>query len=133
MTVTSRPAVEWRAERPSVAGVVRNHPVACLLLWFFMVGQAVAFVPVLAGLPVAPFRALLAWVDNMTGSLFLGGLVHAAAGGTGFGAGLLPRLYPESSPGPLHIVAFAGLGLVVISATRGRLGTPRIHHLGDNR
>jgi membrane protease YdiL (CAAX protease family) len=90
----------------------------------------------LAALAV-PFRALLAWVDNRTGSLFLVGLVHAAgnaaAGGTDFGAGLLPRLYPDSSTGPLHIVAFAVLGLVVIAATRGRLGTPRIHHLGDNR
>jgi membrane protease YdiL (CAAX protease family) len=82
----------------------------------------------LAALAV-PFRALLAWVDNRTGSLLLVGLVHAAgnaaAGGTGFGSGLLPRLYPDLTPGPLHIVAFAVLGLVVIGGTRGRLGTSR--------
>ena len=82
----------------------------------------------LAALAV-PFRALLAWIDNRTGSLLLVGLVHAAgnaaAGGTGIGSGLLPRLYPDVTTGPLHIVAFAVLGLVVIAGTRARLGRSR--------
>jgi uncharacterized protein len=77
-----------------------------------------------------PFRAVMAWVANRTGSLFAVGLVHAAgnavAGGSGFGAGFLPRLYPDAGfVGLLHLLAFAIIGLVLIAATRGRLGLAR--------
>jgi membrane protease YdiL (CAAX protease family) len=73
-----------------------------------------------------PFRALLGWVYNRTGSLFLVGLLHAAsnaaATGAGFGAGLLPRLYPGQATESLHILGTAVLGLAVIVLTRARLG-----------
>lgn len=74
-----------------------------------------------------PFRFLQGWLANRTGSLVVVGLVHAAGnattGGSGFaGAGLLPRLYPGEVVGPTHLVASAALGLVVLAATRGRLG-----------
>ena len=78
-----------------------------------------------------PFRFLTGWTYNRTGSLFVVGLVHAmgnaVAGGSGFGAGFLPRLYPEQGMlvGLLHLVAFALIGLVVLAATRGRLGGTR--------
>jgi membrane protease YdiL (CAAX protease family) len=75
-----------------------------------------------------PFRVLLGWSYNQTQSLFLVGLIHASgnavAGGTTLADGLLPRLYPEASSGPLHIFAFAILGLLVLGATRARLGLP---------
>ena len=51
-----------------------------------------------------PFRALVGWLYNRAGSLFLVGLVHAVGDATGFGGfneGLLPRLYPGN-----HDVAF---------------------------
>ncbi len=74
-----------------------------------------------------PFRFLQGWVANRTGSLLVVGLVHAAgnatADGSGFGGpGLLPRLFPDDGVGPVHLVASAALGLVVVAATRGRLG-----------
>jgi uncharacterized protein len=75
-----------------------------------------------------PFRFLTGWAYNRTGSLFLIGLVHAmgnaVAGGSGFGAGALPRLYPDQGMlvGLMHLLAFAVIGLVVLAATRGRLG-----------
>ena len=74
-----------------------------------------------------PFRFLQGWVANRTGSLFVVGLVHAAGNastdGSGFlGDGLLPRLYPGATVGPVHLLASAALGLVVVAATRGRLG-----------
>lgn len=78
-----------------------------------------------------PFRFLTGWAYNRTGSLFLVGLVHAmgnaTTGGSGFGAGALPRLYPELGPvaAMAHLVAFALIGLVVLVATRGRLGVTR--------
>jgi membrane protease YdiL (CAAX protease family) len=76
-----------------------------------------------------PFRFLQGWVANRTGSLFVVGLVHAAGNattdGSGFvGPGLLPRLYPEQTVGPVHLLASAVLGLVVLFATRARLGRP---------
>ena len=74
-----------------------------------------------------PFRFLQGWVANRTGSLLVVGLVHAAGNattdGSGFGGpGLLPRLYPDDGVGPVHLLASAALGLVVVAATRGRLG-----------
>ncbi len=77
-----------------------------------------------------PFRFLTGWAYNRTVSLFLVGLLHgtgnAVAGGSGFGGGALPRLYPDvATVGTLHLVAYAVLGLVVLAATRGRLGRRR--------
>jgi uncharacterized protein len=77
-----------------------------------------------------PFRALLAWVYNRTGSLALVGLVHASANATAagsiLGTGLLERLYPGSGNGGVVIPLLAVVGLVVLISTRGRLGlSPR--------
>ncbi|PRY48964.1 hypothetical protein LY71_10746 [Geodermatophilus tzadiensis] len=77
-----------------------------------------------------PFRFLQGWVANRTGSLLVVGLVHAAGNattdGSGFGGpGLLPRLYAGEAVGPVHLLAAAALGLVVVAATRGRLGHVR--------
>jgi membrane protease YdiL (CAAX protease family) len=73
-----------------------------------------------------PFRALLGWVYNSTGSLFLVGLVHAAANATGvgsaFGTGLLDRLYPGAGEGGVTIPLLAAVGILVIVGTHRRLG-----------
>jgi membrane protease YdiL (CAAX protease family) len=77
-----------------------------------------------------PFRAVMGWAYNSTGSLFLVGVLHAAgngvASGSGFGAGFLPRLYPDQQfVSLMHLVALAVTGLVVIAGTRARLGASR--------
>lgn len=75
-----------------------------------------------------PFRALQAWVYNRTDSLLVVGLVHAAANavalGSVLGAGLLPRLYGDDSSSGLVFPVLAVIGLVVVIATRARLGDP---------
>jgi membrane protease YdiL (CAAX protease family) len=75
-----------------------------------------------------PFRVLLGWIYNHTGSLVLVGLVHAAANATAagsiLGTGLLDRLYPGQGHGGVVIPLLAVVGLVVLTATRGRLGLP---------
>ena len=76
-----------------------------------------------------PFRFAVGWVYNKTHSLFLVGLVHAVGnawtGGDGFNAGYLRNLYPENSSVTMaHLIAMFILGLVVVLATRGRLGQP---------
>jgi uncharacterized protein len=84
--------------------------------------------PVVFFVLVIPFRALMAWVYNRTDSLFVVGLVHAAGdatvAGTITGVGLLPRLYDGYDVGILGIAANVIIGLVVIAATRARLGMP---------
>jgi hypothetical protein len=70
------------------------------------------------------------WVWNRTGSLLVLGLLHAAgnavAPGSGFGGGFLRHLYPDASTaGMLHLLAFALVGIVVLIATRRRLGGRR--------
>jgi uncharacterized protein len=72
-----------------------------------------------------PFRALQGWLYNCTGSLFLVGLLHAIGDATTQGSlaiGFLPRLYGNSDVSLFHIFALALIGLVVIAATRARLG-----------
>lgn len=91
--------------------------------------NGVVLLAILAVLAV-PFRFFVGWIYNRTGSLFLVGLVHAIgnalAGGDGFTAGYLANLYPgNSTVTSAHLLAFFVLGLVVVVATRGRLGRPR--------
>jgi len=71
------------------------------------------------------FRSLQGWMYNRTDSLFLVGLVHAAGNAAALGSlagvGLASRLYGQ----PAGVtVAFGVLGLIVIIATRLRLGYP---------
>jgi uncharacterized protein len=74
------------------------------------------------------YRFLAGWMWNRTGSLFVLGLLHAAGNaattGSGFGDGVLRHLYPAQSltVGVFHLLAFFALGVVVVLATRGRLG-----------
>jgi hypothetical protein len=79
---------------------------------------------------VTPFRMLTGWMVNSTGSVFVVGLLHAAgdaAGpGSGFGEGSLGVLYgPTSTSHSIHVVGIMLIGLVVLAATRGRLGHRR--------
>ncbi|MEX5237881.1 CPBP family intramembrane glutamic endopeptidase [Kocuria arenosa] len=88
-----------------------------------------AMLVLLAALAV-PFRFALGWSYNRTGSLFLVGLLHAAgnptAGGDGFNAGYLRDLYPHDTNVTMaHLMAKFLLGLLVVIATRGRLGHRR--------
>ncbi len=73
-----------------------------------------------------PFRVMMGWMYNRTGSLFLVGLLHAAgnsvAAGAGFGTSFLRQLYDASTVGLLHSLVAVVLGLLLIAATRGRLG-----------
>jgi uncharacterized protein len=92
----------------------------------------------LTGLAVLaiPFRMLTGWVWNRTGSLLVLGLLHAAGNaagpGSGFGAGLLRKLYPDDAmtAGFIHLLAYVVVGLAVLIATRGRLG---LHRTAEGR
>jgi membrane protease YdiL (CAAX protease family) len=72
-----------------------------------------------------PFRMVMAWIFNCTGSLFLVGLAHAcgnaAVTSTVAGDALIPALYGRNL-GPLHLFTFAVIGIGVAVGTRGRLG-----------
>jgi membrane protease YdiL (CAAX protease family) len=72
-----------------------------------------------------PFRMVMGWILNRTGSLFLVGLAHACGNavvtGTLVGDALVPDLFGRSL-GPVHLFAFAVIGVVVAVATKGRLG-----------
>jgi len=105
-----------------VALAVSNPPAVAAIL---MIGLAVVAIP---------YRFLTGWIWNRTGSLLLLGLVHgagnAAAPGSGFGqGGVLRHLYPADATtvGVFHLLAFFLVGLVVVAATRGRLGLPTQH------
>jgi membrane protease YdiL (CAAX protease family) len=78
----------------------------------------------LVGLAV-PFRMVMGWVFNRTGSLFLVGLAHACGNavvtGTVVGDALVQDLFGRSL-GPVHLFAFTAIGVVVAVVTKARLG-----------
>jgi uncharacterized protein len=118
---------------PVVAAVIAG-PLFALQHVSLAVGNGpVLAVILLAGLAIVaiPYRFFTGWIWNRTGSLLLLGLVHAAgnaaAPGAGFGdGGVLRHLYPadQTTVGVFHLLAFFLIGLVVVAATRGRLGLP---------
>jgi membrane protease YdiL (CAAX protease family) len=99
-----------------ISQLVQDSPAATLSLLALMIVICI------------PFRALLAWIYNRTGSIALVGLVHAVANATAagsiLGTGLLDRLYPGQGHGGVVIPILAVVGLVVLTGTRGRLGLP---------
>jgi membrane protease YdiL (CAAX protease family) len=117
-----------RTHAPVVAALVVG-PLFALQHLSLAVGNwiALALLAVLA----IPYRMVTGWVWNRTGSLLVLGLLHAAgnavASGSGFEGGFLRHLYPDdaSTAGSLHLLAFALVGIVVLVATRGRLGGRR--------
>jgi uncharacterized protein len=72
-----------------------------------------------------PFRSVMGWIFNRTGSLFLVGLAHACGNAvvtsTVVGDAFLPDLYGRNL-GPVHLFSFAVIGVAVVAATHGRLG-----------
>ena len=95
-----------------------------------------ALLLVVLSLLTTPFRMLTGWMWNRTGSVLVIGLLHAAGNaagpGSGFGPGLLARLYPDAAvSGVAHIVGIALVGLVVLTVTRGRLGDRRRPDVGS--
>jgi membrane protease YdiL (CAAX protease family) len=117
-----------RTHAPAVAALIAG-PLFALQHLSFAVGNWIALA-VLAVLAI-PFRMITGWIWNRTGSLLVLGLLHAAGNavgpGSGFGGGFLRHLYPDdaSTAGMLHLLAFALVGIVVLAATRGRLGGRR--------
>jgi membrane protease YdiL (CAAX protease family) len=90
-------------------------------------GPAVFIILPIFFLVAIPFRALIAWMYNRTGSLFLVGLLHAVSDGTGsggFDSGFLPRLYDSGDVALFANLAVVPIGILVIAATRLRLGAP---------
>src|SRR5207244_5777724 len=87
---------------------------------------ALVLLPIFA-VAVIPFRAILGWIFNRTGSLLLVGLLHAAGDATargGYNDGFLARLYDSSDINLLPQLAELVVGIGIIAATRCRLGAP---------
>lgn len=72
------------------------------------------------------FRSLMGWIYNRTDSLFLAGLLHAAGNAATVGSLVGPSLVAQLYGGTSDIsLAFGIPGLVVLAATRLRLGQDR--------
>ncbi len=117
-----------RTHAPAVAALLAG-PLFALQHVSLAVGNWIALV-LLAVLAI-PFRMVTGWIWNRTGSLLVLGFLHAAGNaagpGSGFGAGLLRKLYPDDAmtAGFIHLLAYVVVGLAVLIATRGRLGLHR--------
>lgn len=117
-----------QARHGSIAAAALTAPVFALQHTALVVGGSLmGTLAVLVVLIVLafPYRAVMGWLYNRTHSLLVVGAAHAAgdavAAGTVLGDGFLPRLYGHNV-GPMHLFAFAAIGLVVVVVTRGRLG-----------
>jgi membrane protease YdiL (CAAX protease family) len=67
-----------------------------------------------------PVRAMLGWIYNRTGSIFMVGLTHAAT--NAIGVSLMPVLFGASGSTGLALVV---PGILVLILTSGRLGLPK--------
>jgi uncharacterized protein len=125
-----------QARHGAVLAAVATAPLFVLQHLSLLLGSGAGLILILPLLTamVIPFRALLAWIYNRTGSLFLVGLLHAAgnaaATGAGFGEGALQRVYVQPDADELHLYAEVVLGVLVIAFTWGRLGLARQAHRG---
>ena len=120
-----------QARHGALRGAALTAPLFALQhVSLFLGGGAATAVVILviATLIMFLYRAFNGWLYNRSGSLFLVGLVPAAGTAVGPGNGLAPgylrQLYPGDTElvGVLHTAAFGVLALVVMAATRGRLG-----------
>ena len=96
---------------PAIAAAVRRHPVGAFLTWSFTVGQAIAFIPLLAqwttgtGLPTEPYLLVATAVGLVLPTLTITWITDGNAGLQG-----------------LAFPVLGALGLLAIAMTRGRLG-----------
>ncbi len=121
-----------QAQRGPILAAVVTGPLFALQHVSLTIGNPpVVAIILMAGLMIVavPYRFITGLLWNRTGSLFLLGILHAVgnavAPGSGFGDGsLLKDLYPGEGDaiGVFHLAAFLIIGLVVLVATKGRLG-----------
>jgi len=99
-----------------IAGGVTNGRVAPEAIPFYLIALYV--------LPI-PVRMTLTWLYNASGrSVPIVGLYHAGLG-VAAGAAFIPVLAPSVDPVWVY-AGFAALAVVVLAATRGRLGLPAV-------
>jgi hypothetical protein len=95
-----------------IAGGVSEGRVPAELYWFYLIALFV--------LPI-PGRIVLTWLYNRSGrSIPVVGIYHAGLG-IATGGAFLPALAPGLDPAWAY-AGFAALALIVLIATRGRLG-----------
>jgi len=99
-----------------IAGGVSDGRVAPEAIPFYLIALYV--------LPI-PVRMTLTWLYNSSGrSVPIAGLYHAGLG-VAAGAAFIPVLAPSVDPVWVY-AGFAALAVVVLAATRGRLGLPAV-------
>ena len=99
---------------------VAGHPVAALLVWFFTVGQALAFAPVVASsvgrdLPVEPFTTASTWFGLLLPAVYVTWAADGDAGLRSLGRGLRPAR-AGWFVAVLVAVPVAGLGIAAVAA-----------------
>ena len=104
---------------------VRRHPLAAFLLWFFTVGQALAFTPVVANasgadLPVQPFVVASTLVGLLLPSLVITRIVDGPAGLRALWA----RAVKTRAALGWYLLAVLGVPVVALGITFALIGAP---------
>jgi membrane protease YdiL (CAAX protease family) len=116
------PAPAAPTTRRGVAGWITRHPLAAFLAWLFTVGQAIAFVPVVADVPVP--RQLFVVASSVFG-IFLPALaVTWIADGREAAFRFLRRLVQWRVALRWYVLALVGVPLVAIGLAWLLLGAP---------
>jgi membrane protease YdiL (CAAX protease family) len=116
------PAPAAPTTRRGVAGWITRHPLAAFLTWLFTVGQAIAFVPVVADVPVP--RQLFVVASSVFG-IFLPALaVTWIADGREAAFRFLHRLVQWRVALRWYVLALVGVPLVAIGLAWLLLGAP---------
>ena len=100
--------------------MVRAHPVTSLFLWFFTVGQAVAFLPVMADLPVAPFVVVSTLLGLLLPTLVITRIVDGPAGVRALGQ----RVVHVRLTASWYALALLAIPLLAVLIAAALLGMP---------
>ena len=110
------------APEPGMAGVIRRHPLGAFFAWFFTVGQAFAFTPVLfdTGLPAQVFVVASTLVGLLLPTFVITWIVAGRAGVRA----LWQRAVDVRVSPAWYALALLGLPRLAVAGTAVLLGMP---------
>ncbi len=101
---------------------VRRHPLGAFLAWFFTVGQAVAFIPVLADTPLPQHVYIVA--STLIGLLLPTFVITRIVDGPTGVRALWQRAAHVRVPAAWYALALLGIPLLAVAIAAACLGTP---------
>lgn len=110
----------------NVQQLVHRHPLGAFLVWFFTVGQAIVFVPVVTDLPTEPFII----ISTFVGLLLPAAVITRIVDGPDGLRALRRRAFQARVPVRWYAFGVIGVPAVIVAVAVATAGTPPPTGLG---